>query len=139
MQTDDINIENSLSFSEQQDGLIQGHQMEMQQVLADKQRLRSIIRSQNNVIAQLQEQIAQLRQDNANKDKTIERLNIENKQFRTTPTQTTTINTSQYIETQHIGTQFQINKPKSYRTTRRKLITNDQNQLPLWNNNASSI
>lgn len=62
--------------------------MEMQQVLADKQRLRSIIRSQNNVIAQLQEQIAQLRQDNANKDKTIERLNMENEQFRTTSTQT---------------------------------------------------
>ena len=115
MQTDDINIENSLSFSEQQDGLIQGHQMEMQQVLADKQRLRSIIRSQNNVIAQLQEQIAQLRQDNADKDKTIERLNIENEQFRTTPTQTTTINTSQYIEKQHISTQFQFTKPESYR------------------------
>lgn len=113
--------------------------MEMQQVLADKQRLRSIIRSQNNVIAQLQEQIAQLRQDNADKDKTIERLNIENEQFRTTPTQTTTINTSQYIEKQHISTQLQFTKPESYRTPRRKLITNDQNQLLLWNNNASSM
>jgi predicted RNase H-like nuclease (RuvC/YqgF family) len=85
--TDDLNIEYSLSFSEQQDGLIQGHQTEMQQVLADKQHLRTIIRSQNEVIAQLKQQIAQLQQENADKDKTIERLNAENELFRTTTTQ----------------------------------------------------
>ena len=88
MQTDDLNIEDSLSFSEQQDGLIQGQQMAMQQVLADKQHLRSIIRSQKNIIEQLKKQIAQLQQDSTEKDKTIERLNMENEQFRTTSTQT---------------------------------------------------
>ena len=59
----------------------------MQQVLADKQHLRTIIRSQNEVIAQLKQQIAQLQQENADKDKTIERLNAENELFRTTTTQ----------------------------------------------------
>lgn len=88
MQTDDLNIEDSLSFSEQQDGLIQGQQMAMQQVLADKQHLRSIIRTQKNIIEQLKEHIAQLKQDSTEKDKTIERLNMENEQFRTTSTQT---------------------------------------------------
>ena len=88
METDDLNIEDSLSFSEQQDGLIQGQQMAMQQVLADKQHLRSIIRSQKNIIEQLKKQIAQLQQDSTEKDKTIERLNMENEQFRTTSTQT---------------------------------------------------
>lgn len=88
METDELNIEDSLSFSEQQDGLIQGQQMAMQQVLADKQHLRSIIRSQKNIIEQLKKQIAQLQQDSTEKDKTIERLNIENEQFRTTSMQT---------------------------------------------------
>lgn len=88
MKTNDLNIEDSLSFSEQQDGLIQGQQMAMQQVLADKQHLRSIIRSQKNIIEQLKKQIAQLQQDSTEKDKTIERLNMENEQFRTTSTQT---------------------------------------------------
>ena len=60
----------------------------MQQVLADKQHLRSIIRSQKNIIEQLKKQIAQLQQDSTEKDKTIERLNMENEQFRTTSTQT---------------------------------------------------
>ena len=88
MKTNDLNIEDSLSFSEQQDGLIQGQQMAMQQVLADKQHLRSIIHSQKNIIEQLKKQIAQLQQDSTEKDKTIERLNMENEQFRTTSTQT---------------------------------------------------
>lgn len=87
MQIDELNIEYSLSFSEQQDGLIQGHQIEMQQVLTDKQHLRTIIRSLNDVIAQQKEQITKLQQENSDKDKTIERLNAENEQFRSTSTQ----------------------------------------------------
>ena len=61
--------------------------MVMQQVLVDKQRLRIIIRSQNDIIAQLEEHVKKLQQENADKDKTIERLNAENKLFRTTSTQ----------------------------------------------------
>ena len=87
MQIDELNIEYSLSFSEQQDGLIQGHQIEMQQVLTDKQHLRTIIRSLNDVIAQQKEQITKLQQENSDKDKTIEQLNAENEQFRSTSTQ----------------------------------------------------
>ena len=59
----------------------------MQQVLVDKQRLRIIIRSQNDIITQLEEHVKKLRQENADKDNTIERLNAENKLFRTTSTQ----------------------------------------------------
>lgn len=68
MPTDNLNIEALLDSSNQQDDLIKGHQLEMQQVLADKQHQRTIIRFQNNVIAQLKEQIVKLIQENANKD-----------------------------------------------------------------------
>lgn len=61
--------------------------MVMQQVLVDKQRLRTIIRSQNDIIAQLEEHVKKLQQENADKDKTIERLKAENNLFRTTSTQ----------------------------------------------------
>lgn len=40
-----------------------------------------------------------------------------------------------YIETQNVRTQYQF--PKTYRSSRRKLNTTDQTQLPLWNNNAT--
>jgi len=50
---DNLNIETLIDFSKQQDDLIKGHQLEMQQVLADKQHQRTIICFQNNVIAQL--------------------------------------------------------------------------------------
>ena len=35
------------------------------------------------------------------------------------------------------ATQYQFPKPKTYRSSRRKLNTTDQTQLPLWNNNAT--
>lgn len=123
MQTDDLNIENSLSFSEQLDGLIQGHQMEMQQVLADKKHLRSIIVYLQNVIADKQaiikqkdEQIAQLLQRITDLEK---------------PTTVTSV-AGNYIE------QMQINKmnisaslPKRTKS-KRVLNTSDILQLPLW-------
>ena len=74
--------------------------MEMQQVLTDKQHLRTIIRSLNDVIAQQKEQITKLQQENSDKDKTIERLNAENEQFRSTSTQPQIL---------HIYTQLQNN------------------------------
>ena len=40
MATDEHNIEALLDFSKQQDELIEGHQKEMQQVLAGKEQLR---------------------------------------------------------------------------------------------------
>ena len=124
MATDDYNIEALLDFSKQQDELIEGHQKEMQQVLAGKEQLRIALAREHTLTKEQAEEIAALKEQ-------VAKLQAENEQLRSRPN----IITDQYIETQNIRTQYQF--PKTYRPSRRKLNTTDQTQLPLWNNNAT--
>lgn len=124
MATDDHNIEALLDFSKQQDELIEGHQKEMQQVLAGKEQLRIALAREHTLTKEQAEEIAALKEQ-------VAKLQAENEQLRSRPN----IITDQYIETQNISTQYQF--PKTYRPSRRKLNTTDQTQLPLWNNNAT--
>ena len=126
METDDQNIEALLDFSKQQDELIEGHQKEMQQVLAGKEQLRIALAREHILTKEQAEEIAALKEQ-------VAKLQAENEQLRSRPN----IITDQYIETQNIRTQYQFPKPKTYRPSRRKLNTTDQTQLPLWNNNAT--
>lgn len=126
MATDEHNIEALLDFSKQQDELIEGHQKEMQQVLAGKEQLRIALAREHTLTKEQAEEIAALKEQ-------VAKLQAENEQLRSRPN----IITDQYIETQNISTQYQIPKPKTYRSSRRKLNTTDQTQLPLWNNNAT--
>lgn len=135
MPTDDLNIEALLVFSEQQDDLIKGHQTEMQQVLRNNEQLRRALASEHaqklaleQEKAELQRQTEQLRIEKA-------QLTAENKELRERPN----IVTSQYIENQIIGKQYQVPLPATPRSARRKLKTNNQIQLTLWNNNAISM
>ena len=126
METDEHNIEALLDFSKQQDELIEGHQKEMQQVLAGKEQLRIALAREHTLTKEQAEEIAALKEQ-------VAKLQAENEQLRSRPN----IITDQYIETQNIRTQYQFPKPKTYRSSRRKLNTTDQTQLPLWNNNAT--
>ena len=126
METDEHNIEALLDFSKQQDELIEGHQKEMQQVLAGKEQLRIALAREHTLTKVQAEEIAALKEQ-------VAKLQAENEQLRSRPN----IITDQYIETQNISTQYQFPKPKTYRSSRRKLNTTDQTQLPLWNNNAT--
>ncbi len=124
MEIDEHNIEALLDFSKQQDELIEGHQKEMQQVLAGKEQLRIALAREHTLTKEQAEEIAALKEQ-------VAKLQAENEQLRSRPN----IITDQYIETQNISTQYQF--PKTYRPSRRKLNTTDQTQLPLWNNNAT--
>ena len=126
MATDEHNIEALLDFSKQQDELIEGHQKEMQQVLAGKEQLRIALAREHTLTKEQAEEIAALKEQ-------VAKLQAENEQLRSRPN----IITDQYIETQNIRTQYQF--PKTYRPSRRKLNTTDQTQLPLWNNNATDM
>ena len=124
METDEHNIEALLDFSKQQDELIEGHQKEMQQVLAGKEQLRIALAREHTLTKEQAEEIAALKEQ-------VAKLQAENEQLRSRPN----IITDQYIETQNVRTQYQFHK--TYRSSRRKLNTTDQTQLPLWNNNAT--
>lgn len=126
MEIDEHNIEALLDFSKQQDELIEGHQKEMQQVLAGKEQLRIALAREHTLTKEQAEEIAALKEQ-------VAKLQAENEQLRSRPN----IITDQYIETQNVRTQYQFPKPKTYRSSRRKLNTTDQTQLPLWNNNAT--
>ena len=126
MATDEHNIEALLDFSKQQDELIEGHQKEMQQVLAGKEQLRIALAREHTLTKEQAEEIAALKEQ-------VAKLQAENEQLRSRPN----IITDQYIETQNIRTQYQF--PQTYRPSRRKLNTTDQTQLPLWNNNATDM
>lgn len=128
METDDLNIEALLDFSKQQDELIEGHQKEMQQVLAGNEQLRIALAREHTLTKEQAEEIAALKEQ-------VAKLQAENEQLRSRPN----IITDQYIETQNVRTQYQFQKTKTYRPSRRKLNTTDQTQLPLWNNNATSM
>lgn len=133
MPTDNLNIEALLDFSNQQDDLIKGHQKEMQQVLRNKEQLRAALalehaqkRTLEQEKAELIRQIEQLKAEKA-------QLLAENKELRERPN----IVTEQYIENQTIGKQYRVSLTAPARSARRKLNTNDQTQLPLWNNATS--
>lgn len=133
MKTNDLNIEALIDFSTQQDDLIKGHQIEMQQVLRDKEQLRTALALEHA-------QKLTLEQENAELIRQIEQLKAEkaqllaeNKELRERPN----IVTSQYIEKQTISKQYHVSLTAPARSARRKLNTNGQTQLPLWNNATS--
>ena len=132
MPNDELKIETLIDFSNQQDDLIKGHQKEMQQVLHNKEQLRTALALEHaqkltleQEKAELIRQIEQLKTEKA-------QLIAENKELRERPN----IVASQYIENQTIGKQYRVSFPATPRSARRKLNTNDQTQLPLWNNAA---
>lgn len=124
MKTDDRNIESHLAYSEKLYGLTTGHQQETTQLLENIEQL------QDDVRALLTEN-QNLRTANDEKDAKIKELEQRIADLQK-PTQAVY---GDYIETQNVRTQYQF--PKTYRSSRRKLNTTDQTQLPLWNNNAT--
>ena len=133
MPNDELNIKALIDFSTQQDDLIKGHQKEMQQVLRNKEQLRTALALEHaqkltleQEKAELIRQIEQLKAEKA-------QLLAENKELKERPN----IVTSQYIEKQTIGKQYHVSLTAPARSARRKLNTNDQTQLPLWNNATS--
>ena len=124
METDDLNIESHLAYSKKLYGLTTGHQQETTQLLENIEQL------QDDVRALLTEN-QNLRTANDEKDAKIKELEQRIADLQK-PTQAIYGN---YIETQNVRTQYQF--PKTYRSSRRKLNTTDQTQLPLWNNNAT--
>ena len=124
MATDEHNIKAHLAYSEKLYGLTTGHQQETTQLLENIEQL------QDDVRALLTEN-QNLRTANDEKDAKIKELEQRIADLQK-PTQAIYGN---YIETQNVRTQYQF--PKTYRSSRRKLNTTDQTQLPLWNNNAT--
>ena len=124
METDEHNIEAHLAYSEKLYGLTTGHQQETTQLLENIEQL------QDDVRALLTEN-QNLRTANDEKDAKIKELEQRIADLQK-PTQAVY---GDYIETQNVRTQYQF--PKTYRSSRRKLNTTDQTQLPLWNNNAT--
>ena len=124
MATDDLNIESHLAYSEKLYGLTTGHQQETTQLLENIEQLQDDVRA---LLAENQN----LRTANDEKDAKIKELEQRIADLQK-PTQAIYGN---YIETQNVRTQYQF--PKTYRSSRRKLNTTDQTQLPLWNNNAT--
>ena len=124
METDDLNIESHLAYSEKLYGLTTGHQQETTQLLENIEQLQDDVRV-------LLTENQNLRTANDEKDATIKELEQRIADLKK-PTQAVY---GDYIETQNVRTQYQF--PKTYRSSRRKLNTSDQTQLPLWNNNAT--
>ncbi|MDY5650728.1 MAG: hypothetical protein SPF23_01585 [Paludibacteraceae bacterium] len=124
MATDDLNIKAHLAYSEKLYGLTTGHQQETTQLLENIEQLQDDVRA---LLAENQN----LRTANDEKDAKIKELEQRIADLQK-PTQAVY---GDYIETQNVRTQYQF--PKTYRSSRRKLNTTDQTQLPLWNNNAT--
>ena len=124
MATDDLNIESHLAYSEKLYGLTTGHQQETTQLLENIEQLQDDVRV-------LLTENQNLRTANDEKDAKIKELEQRIADLQK-PTQAVY---GDYIETQNVRTQYQF--PKTYRSSRRKLNTTDQTQLPLWNNNAT--
>ena len=124
MKTDDLNIKAHLAYSEKLYGLTTGHQQETTQLLENIEQLQDDVRA---LLAENQN----LRTANDEKDAKIKELEQRIADLQK-PTQAVY---GDYIETQNVRTQYQF--PKTYRSSRRKLNTTDQTQLPLWNNNAT--
>ena len=94
MPTHDLNIPLLLDCSKQQDELIAGHQREMQQVLANKEHLRTTIAQLLEKVATLEKQLA------AEQEKNIQ-LQAENTALRNRPIHTNTYIENEYINEQH--------------------------------------
>ena len=124
METDDLNIESHLAYSEKLYGLTTGHQQETTQLLENIEQLQDDVRV-------LLTENQNLRTANDEKDAKIQELEQRIADLQK-PTQAVY---GDYIETQNVRTQYQF--PKTYRSSRRKLNTTDKTQLPLWNNNAT--
>ena len=124
MKTDDLNIKAHLAYSEKLYGLTTGHQQETTQLLENIEQLQDDVRV-------LLTENQNLRTANDEKDAKIKELEQRIADLQK-PTQAIYGN---YIETPNVRTQYQF--PKTYRSSRRKLNTTDQTQLPLWNNNAT--
>ena len=114
-------IESKLKFSKRIDGLIKGHQQEMQQVLEDKEDLQSAVELLLNKVSVLEKQLAAEQEKNS-------QLQAENLELRNRPN----IVTDTYIETQNVKRQCNY-LPHSRRTSRYKLNNTTQTQLQLWN------
>ena len=122
MTADDLKqIESKLKFSKRIDGLIKGHQQEMQQVLEDKEDLQSAVELLLNKVSVLEKQLAAEQEKNS-------QLQAENQELRNRPN----IVTDTYIETQNVKRQCNY-LPHSRRTARYKLNNSTQTQLQLWN------
>ena len=122
MTADDLKqIESKLKFSKQIDGLIKGHQQEMQQVLEDKEDLQSAVELLLNKVSVLEKQLAAEQEKNS-------QLQAENQELRNRPN----IVTDTYIENQHVKQQCNY-LPHPRHVSRYKLITTNQTQLQLWN------
>ena len=122
MTADDLKqIESKLKFSKRIDGLIKGHQQEMQQVLEDKEDLQSAVELLLNKVSVLEKQLAAEQEKNSP-------LQAENLELRNRPN----IVTDTYIETQNVKRQCNY-LPHSRRTSRYKLNDTTQTQLQLWN------
>lgn len=122
MTADDLKqIESKLKFSKRIDGLIKGHQQEMQQVLEDKEDLQSAVELLLNKVSVLEKQLAAEQEKNS-------QLQAENQELRNRPN----IVTDTYIETQNVKRQCNY-LPHSRRTSRYKLNNTTQTQLQLWN------
>ena len=121
MPTEDLNIESLLEFSQQQDELIAGHQKEMSQVLANKERLRIFLADEYKRRLAVEAENTELK-------KQIAQLQAENQELRNRPN----IVTDTYIETQNIKQQCNY-LSHSRRTSRYKLNNTTQTQLQLWN------
>ena len=122
MTADDLKqIESKLKFSKRIDGLIKGHQQEMQQVLEDKEDLQSAVELLLNKVSVLEKQLAAEQEKNS-------QLQAENQELRNRPH----IVTDTYIETQNVNRQCNY-LPHSRRTSRYKLNNTTQTQLQLWN------
>ena len=122
MTADDLKqIESKLKFSKRIDGLIKGHQQEMQQVLEDKEDLQSAVELLLNKVSVLEKQLAAEQEKNS-------QLQAENQELRNRPN----IVTDTYIETQNVKQQCNY-LPHPRRVSRYKLSTTTQTQLQLWN------
>ena len=122
MTADDLKqIESKLKFSKRIDGLIKGHQQEMQQVLEDKEDLQSAVELLLNKVSVLEKQLAAEQEKNS-------QLQAENQELRNRPN----IVTDTYIENQNVKQQCNY-LPHPRRVSRYKLSTTNQTQLQLWN------
>lgn len=122
MPTHDLNISLLLECSKQQDELIAGHQREMQQVLANKEDLRT-------AIVQLLQENATLKTQLAAEKAKNTQLQTEIEQLRNRP-----IHTDTYIENEYINQQHNYPLPRASRTKRKQLNNTNFTQLQLWNN-----
>ena len=135
MPNDELKIETLIDFSNQQDDLIKGHQKEMQQVLHNKEQLRTALALEHAQKLTLEQEKAELIRIIEQLKTEKAQLIAENKELRERPN----IVASQYIENQTIGKQYRVSFPATPRSARRKLNINDQPQLPLWTDNATSM